>query len=203
MRLTNEEILIQFPSWANHPSSNIQQVRYGDIPDCQYTQDSYNRYQSETDRHILNIGCANAYIYSNYGTYDIYKTIPGDIYIQTSTQQILHGSINIPYRNKPITIHVNLMYGLKALSILSLRGTGKVKGFCNKDGQGSPANHLSTEELEPDTIKKILSNPMSDYGYGIQKLMEAARELYTEEPYNYIMSKTFDMWATWRIYKGN
>ena len=46
------------------------------------------------------------------------------------------------------------MYGLKALSILSLRGTGKVKGFCNKDGQGSPANHLSTEELEPDTIKK-------------------------------------------------
>ena len=193
MRLTNEEILIQFPSWANHPSGNIQQVRYGDIPDCQYTQDSYNRYQSETDRHILNIGCANAYIYSNYGTYDIYKTIPGDIYIQTSTQQILHGSINIPYRNKPITIHVNLMYGFKALSILSLRGTGKVKGFCNKDGQGSPANQLNTEELDIDIIKSVLNNPMSDYGYGIQKLMEAARELYTEEPYNYIMSKTFDM----------
>lgn len=62
MRLTNEEILIQFPSWANHPSGNIQQVRYGDIPDCQYTQGSYNRYQSETDRHTLNIGCTNAYI---------------------------------------------------------------------------------------------------------------------------------------------
>lgn len=74
MRLTNEEILIQFPSWTNHPSGNIQQVCCGDIPDCQYTPDSYNRYQSETDRHILNIGCANAYIYSNYGTYDIYKT---------------------------------------------------------------------------------------------------------------------------------
>ena len=85
------------------------------------------------------------------------------------------------------------MYGLKALSILSLRRTGKVKGFCNKDGQGSPANHLSTEELEPDTIKKILSNPMKDYGYGIQKFMETARELYNEEPYNYIMSKTFDI----------
>lgn len=193
MRLTNEEILIQFPSWANHPSGNIQQVRYGDIPDYQYTQDSYNRYQTETDRHILNIGCANAYIYSNYGTYDIYKTIPGDIYIQTSTQQILHGSINIPYRNKPITIHVNLMYGLKALSILSLRGTGKVKGFCNKDGQGSPANQLNTEELEPDTIKKILSNPMSYYGYGVQKFLQAARELYTKDSYNYIMSKTFDI----------
>lgn len=39
------------------------------------------------------------------------------------------------------------MYGFKALSILSLRGTGKVKGFCNKDGIGSLANHLNTEEL--------------------------------------------------------
>ena len=85
------------------------------------------------------------------------------------------------------------MYGFKALSILSLRGTGKVKGFCNKDRQGSTANHLSTEELEPDTIKKILSNPMSDYEYGIQKLMETARELYNEEPYNYIIQKIFDL----------
>ena len=193
MRLTNEEILTQFPSWSNHPSGNIQQVRYGDIPDCQYTQDSYNRYQSETDRHILNIGCANAYIYSQHGTYDIYKTILGDIYIQTSTQQILHGSINIPYRNKPITVHLNLMYGFKALSILSLRGIGKVKGFCNKDGQGSPANHLSTKELDIDIIKSVLNNPMSDYGYGVQKFLQAARELYKEDPYNYIMSKTFDM----------
>lgn len=193
MRLTNEEILIQFLSWANHPSGNIQQISYGDITDCQYTQDSYNRYQSETDRHILNIGCANAYIYSNCGTYDIYKTIPGDICIQTSTQQILHGSINIPYRNKPITIHVNFMYGLKALSILSLRRTGKVKGFCNKDGQESPTNHLSTEEMDVDIIKSVLNNPMSDYGYGIQKFLQAARELYNEDPYNYIMSKTFDL----------
>ena len=55
------------------------------------------------------------------------------------------------------------MYGLKALLILSLHGTGKVKGFYNKDEQGFPANQLHTEELEPNTIKKILSNPMSDY----------------------------------------
>lgn len=193
MRLTNEEILTQFPSWSNHPSGNIQQVRYGDIPDCQYTQNSYNRYQSETDRHILNIGCANAYIYSQHGTYDIYKTIAGDIYIQTSTQQILHGSINIPYRNKPITVHLNLMYGFKALSLLSLRGTGKVKGWCNKDGQESPANHLNTEELNIDIIKSVLNNPMEDYGYGVQKFLQTTRELYNEDPYNYIMSKTFDM----------
>ena len=188
MRLTNKEILIQFPSWSNHPSSNIQQVLYGDI-----IQDSYNRYQSETDPHILNICCAEAYIYSQHRAYDIYKTILWNIYIHTETQQILHGSINIPYRNKPITIHLNLMYGLKALSILSLRGTGKVKGFFNKDGIGSPVNHLSTEELHIDIIKSVLNNPMSDYGYGVQKFLQAARELYNEEPYNYIMSKTFEM----------
>lgn len=193
MRLTNEEILAQFPSWSNHPSGNIQSVRYGDISDCQYTKESYLKYQSYTDRHLLNIGCANAYIYLHYGAYDIYKTIPGDVYIQTSTQQLLYGTLSIPYRNKPITIHINLMYNQKALSILNLKGTGKVKGFCNKDGQGSPANHLSTEELEPDVIKKILSNPMTDYGYGIQKFMDTARKLYEEESYNYIMQKTFDM----------
>lgn len=75
MRLTNKEILTQFPSWSKHPSGNIQQVRYGDIPDCQYTQESYNHYQQETDPHLLNICCAEAYIYSQHGAFDIYKTI--------------------------------------------------------------------------------------------------------------------------------
>lgn len=185
MRLTNEEILTQFPSWSNHPSGNIQQVRYGDIPDYQYTQESYNRYQQKTDPHLLNIFCAEAYIYSQHGA--------GDICINTETQQVLHGLINVPYRNKPITIYLNLMYGLKALSLLSLRGTGKVKGFCNKDGQGSPANHLNTEELDVDIIKSVLNSPMEDYGYGVQKFMQAARELYAEDPYNTIMNKTFEL----------
>lgn len=200
MRLTNEEILTQFQSWSNHPSGNIQQVRYGDIPDCQYTQDYYNRYQQETDPHLLIICCAEAYIYSQHGAFDIYKTIAGDIYIHTETQQILHGSINVPYRNKPITIHLNLMYGLKALSLLSLRGIGKVKGFCNKNGIGSmtchwfsPANHLNTEELDTDIIKSVLNNPMEDYGYGVQKFMQAARELYAEDPFNTITNKTFEL----------
>lgn len=85
------------------------------------------------------------------------------------------------------------MYGLKALLILSLHGTGKVKGFYNKDEQGFPANQLNTEELDIDIIKSVLNNPMSDYGYGIQKFLQAARELYTEESYNYIMQKTFDL----------
>lgn len=100
MRLTNEEILTQFPFWSNHPSGNIQQVRYGDIPDCQYTQESYNHYQLETDPYLLNILLANACIYSQHGAFDIYKTIAGDVYIHTETQQILYGSIDIPYRGK-------------------------------------------------------------------------------------------------------
>lgn len=193
MRLTNEEILTQFPFWSNHPLRSVQQVRYGDIPDYQYTQESYNHYQQETDQHILNICCAEAYIYSQHGAFDIYKTIAGDIYIHTETQQVLHGSIDIPYRGKPITCHLNLMYGLKALSLLSLRGTGKVKGWCNKDGQGSPINRLNTEELDINIIKSVLNNPMGDYGYGVQKFMQAARELYAEDPFNTIMNKTFEL----------
>lgn len=94
MRLTNEEILTQFPSWSNHPSGNIQQVRYGDIPDCQYTQESYNYYQQETDPYLLNILLANACIYSQHGAYNIYKTIACDIYIHTEAQQIPYGSID-------------------------------------------------------------------------------------------------------------
>ena len=66
----------------------------------QYTQESYNHYQLETDSHLLNILLANACIYSQHGAYDIYKTIAGDIYIHTETQQILYGSIDIPYRGK-------------------------------------------------------------------------------------------------------
>lgn len=70
---------------------------------------------------------------------------------------------------------MNLMYGLKALSLLSLRGTGKVKGWCNKDGQGSPANYLNTEELNIDTIKFVLNNPMEDYGYGVTKVLASSK----------------------------
>ena len=105
----------------------------------------------------------------------------------------MHGSINVPYRVKSISIIINLMYGFKALTILDLKGTGKVKGFCNENGQGSPANHLSTEEMDADVIKKILSNPMEDYGCAVQKFMQTARDLYYEEPYNYIMQKTFEL----------
>lgn len=192
MRQTKEQILTQFPSWSNHPSGDIVAVRYGDIPDCTYTQKDYDHWQTLTDT-LSNITYSNAFIYSVNGSYDIYKTIACDIYIHHSTQQLMHGAISIPYRNKPIQAYINLMYGFKALSLLDLKGTGNVKGFCNKDGQGSPANHLHTEEFELDTIKKILSNPMTDYGYAVQKFMDVARKIYEEEPYNYIMEKTFEL----------
>lgn len=50
-----------------------------------------------------------------------------------------------------------------------------------------------SEELEPDTIKSILKNPMKDYVYAVQKFMQAARELYAEDPFNNIMDKTFEL----------
>ena len=191
MRQTKEQILTEFPSWSNHPK-DIVQVRYGDIPDCTYNKDSYIKYQSYDDL-TQRICCAEAYIYSIYGAFDIYKTNLGDIHIHTDSQQVLHGSISIPYRGKTISILLNLIYGTKSLTILDLKGTGKVRGFCNEYGQGSPCSKAFTEELEPDIIKKILSNPLKDYGYGVQTFMNTVRELYEEEPYNYIMERTFNM----------
>lgn len=48
---------------------------------------------------------------------------------------------------------------------------------------------LNTEELDIDIIKSVINNPMEDYGYGVQKFMQAARKLYTENPFNNIMDK--------------
>ena len=53
--------------------------------------------------------------------------------------------------------------------------------------------HLNTEELDVNIIKSVLNNPMEDYGYGVQKFMQAARGLYMEDPYNNIMNKTFEL----------
>lgn len=192
MRQTKEQILTQFPSWVNHPSGDIVQVRYGDIPDCTYTQENYDHWLTLTGT-LSNITYAEAFIYSINGSYDIYKTILGDIFIHHDTQKLMHGALSIPYRNRPITVSINLMYGIYGLSLLDLRGTGKVKGFCNKDGQGSPVRAASTEEMERDEIIAVLSNPLSDYGYGVQKFMKVAKEMYNEDPYNHIMEKTFNL----------
>lgn len=46
--------------------------------------------------------------------------------------------------------------------------------------------------MDTDNIFKLLNNPMSDYGIGIQKFMETARSIYNENSRNYIMNHTFD-----------
>ena len=46
---------------------------------------------------------------------------------------------------------------------------------------------LNTEELDIDIIKSVINNPMEDYGYGVQKFMQAARELYAEDPHTTIL----------------
>ena len=80
------------------------------------------------------------------------------------------------------------MYGFKKLDILRLGGDNVV-GFSNADGQGSPSRY--TKEMDSETIERILNNPLPDYGVGIQKFMEAARELYAEDTTNHIMEKRF------------
>ena len=79
------------------------------------------------------------------------------------------------------------MYGFKNLDILRIGE--KVVGFSNADGQGSPSRN--TEEMDTETINRILNDPLSDYGIGIQKFMEVARQLYAEDTTNHIMEKRF------------
>ena len=80
------------------------------------------------------------------------------------------------------------MYGFKKLDILRLGGDNVV-GFSNADGQGSPSRY--TKEMDKDLIERILNDKLEDYGYAIQRFMEAARELYVEDTTNHIMEKRF------------
>ena len=93
------------------------------------------------------------------------------------------------YRGKTYDIILNEMYGLHSLTILRLGD--KVKGFCNKDGQGSPSNKHSTEELNDETILKVLNVDLSDYGESIHKFVKACKDLYNKDNTNYIMDKCF------------
>ena len=45
--------------------------------------------------------------------------------------------------------------------------------------------------MDKDLIERILNNSMEDYGYGIQKFMECAREMYAQDSVNHIMEKRF------------
>ena len=190
MRMTREELLEKFPSW-NESRHDIVAVNYGDEPLIHYDQEEYERYQNywSKDNIFANIMAADAYIYSQNRTYDEYRTLIGEVRI-TEDGRVLCGDVNVKYRGKTHNIILNTMYGFKKLDILRLGGE-YVVGFSSADGQGSPSRY--TKEMDTETIERILNDPLSDYGIGIQKFMEVARELYAEDTTNHIMEKRFEV----------
>lgn len=186
MRMTREELKEKwFPSW-NESRHDIVAVNYGDEPLIRYNQEEYERFQKLTGT-LANLEYVKAYIYSQNGNYNLYRTLIGEVYI-AEDGRVLCGDVNVTFRGKVHNIIFNKMYGFKRLDVLRLSGD-YVVGFSNADGQGSPS--IKTKEMDKDLIERILNDPLSDYGIGIQKFMEAARELYTEDTTNHIMEKRF------------
>ena len=184
MRSTREELLKMYPCW-NEKRHDIIAVNYGDEPLIRYNQRKYEEYQQLTGT-LANIECLNAYIYSQNGNYDEYRTLVGNVYI-AEDGRVLGGDINVKHNGQTVNVILNMMYGWKALTILQLSQI--VQGFSNKDGQGSPSRY--TKEMEPEKIEKVLNNPMSDYGIAIQKFLQTAREVYAEDTTNHVMEKLF------------
>ena len=185
MRMTREELKEKyFPSW-NDARNDVVAVNYGDEPLIKYRQQQYEEYQKLTGT-LANIECVSAYIYSQNGNYDEYRTLVGNVYI-AEDGRVLAGDLNVKYRGKTYNIILNRMYGWNKLDVLRIGS--EVVGFSNKEGQGSPSRY--TKEMDKDLAERILNVKMEDYGVGIQKFMEAARELYNEDTTNYIMEKRF------------
>lgn len=184
MRQMREELLEQFPSW-NEDKHDIVKTFYGDEPLIIYNENEYQKYQTLTGT-MANIMCSYAYVYSQNGEYNIYRTLIGEIFIKPDGV-VLGGTISVKYRGKYHSIHLNMMYGWKTLDILKIGEN--VVGFSNKDGTGSPS--INTKEMDKETIKKILNMPLDDYGVSIQKFMKTARQVYDMDGTNYIMEKRF------------
>ena len=186
MRMTREELKEKwFTSW-NDSRNDIIAVNYGDEPLFRYDQEKYEKFQKLTGT-MANIEAIDAYIYTQNGNYDEYRTFAGTVKI-AENGRVLCGDVNVKYRGKIHNIIINRMYGFYKLVILRM-SSGKVVGFSNADGQGSPS--IYTEEMDKDLIERILNDSMEDYGYGIQKFMECAREMYAQDSVNYIMEKRF------------
>ena len=184
--MTREELKEKwFPSW-NESRHDIVAVNYGDEPLIRYNQEEYEKYQTLTGT-LANLECAKAYIYSQNGSYNLYRTLIGEVYI-AEDGRVLCGDVNVKYRGKVHNIIFNRMYGFKNLDVLRLSGD-YVVGFSNAGGQGSPS--IRTKEMDKDLIERILNDKLEDYGYAIQRFMEAARELYAEDTTNHIMEKRF------------
>ena len=194
MRLSREELLKQYPIW-NESNHNIVKIMYGDEPLVHYDKNEYLKYHNfwSKDKTCANIMAVDAYIYSQNGTYDKYRTLLGEVYIDEN-DNILCGDISIKYGGMTYDIIINNMYGFHALTILRLSGSGKVLGFSNKDGQGSPAIKSRTDELKNDLICKVLDiKRIEDYGDSIHNFIQCAFNTYNKNKINYIMNKCFSM----------
>ena len=194
MRLTREELLNKHPIW-NEERHDIVKTLYGDEPLIHYDEKEYNKYCDfwSKDNTCANIGAIDAYIYSKNGTYDKYRTLIGEVMI-SEDGEVLGGDIYVKFGGMRYDIIINNMYGRPSLDILRLSGSGKVLGFSNKDGQGSPSSKRYTDELKDENINKVLnSKELNDYGVSISKYIQCARDMYNSDKTNYIMDKTFEM----------
>lgn len=184
MRQTREELLQQYP-FFNGSKQDIVKVNYGDDPSTIWNEKEYVKWTTYKGT-SSNLGAIEAYMWTQNGDYYIYNTLIGETYIKPNGT-VLGGTVNVKYRGKTHNIHLNMMYGRKTLDILRIGEW--VVGFSNKDGQGSPS--IMTKEMDKETIEKILNMPLEDYGFGIQKFMETARQVYNMDTTNYIMGKRF------------
>ena len=185
MRLTKEKLLEKFPTW-NESRHDIVKTWYADEPLVAYNEEEYQKYGELSDRHLINIGTVDAYIYSQNGEYNKYVHLIGSTYIKPNGN-VLCGDINIEYGGDIWHINLNKMYNKNSLSIL--RFSAIVTGFSNKDGTGSPCIKSHTKEAKPEVIEKVINKSLDDFGYGVQQFMEAVRELYYSDTTNYIMDK--------------
>lgn len=188
MRLSRNELLEMYPIW-NETRHDIVKVFYGDIPLIEWNGVRYEKYR-QLEGTLANIEAVEAYIWTQNGDYSIYHTLIGDIKIGASGA-VLCGDLQIKYRGKVYNIYLNLMYGLKSLSIFRNSGTENFTGFSNADGLSSPCIKSHTKELDRDLIEKVLKTDLSDYGESVRKFMRAVIALYDKDKVNHIMEKCF------------
>lgn len=181
MRLTKEQILEQMPSL--NPDKDLVAMWYGDIPGRTYDVTWHEEWKKLTGT-LSNISATKAFMYEVYGEFDTYSTFIGDAHVSRDGK-VLAGDVRVKYRGDTYDIYLNEMYGWHALDIMRIGQT--VTGFSNEDGMGSPS--LNTKEMSADVIEAVINQPLEDYGYGIQRLMEMVRATYYADPTNYIMEK--------------
>jgi len=189
MRHTREELLDICCGW-NEDRHDIVKVFYGDIPLIHYDEGEYQRYQkfAEECPDVGALGGVEAYIYSMNGTYNIYRTLMGDIRIHEDGR-VLCGDLTFKVGQSKYTLSINRMYGWNGLSVHKHHHDVGCIAFANNDGGG--ATSAKIKELDKDIVEKVLNKEFKDYGESVKKFMEAAREVYAIDPVNHIMERPF------------